>query len=85
MHSHTNVKFLKGIFRVVSSINVLKHHDRYIYHLLYFTYLLTYRLFTSWCKVLLEKITGSQLVKKYPDFMKPEVSLPRLQVPAICP
>jgi len=34
-------------------------------HLL--TYLLTY-LLTPWCRVLLEKLTGSQLVKKFPAF-----------------
>src|SRR5215470_14687799 len=31
------------------------------------TYLLTY-LLTPWCKVLLEKLTGLQLVKKFPAF-----------------
>ena len=30
-------------------------------------YLLTY-LFTPWCRVLLEKLTGVQLVKKFPEF-----------------
>ena len=32
-----------------------------------FTYLLTY-LLTPWCRVLLEKLTGLQLVKKFPTF-----------------
>ena len=31
------------------------------------TYLLTY-LFTPWSRVLLEKLTGSQLIKKFPAF-----------------
>jgi len=31
------------------------------------TYLLTY-LLTPWCRVLLEKLTGLQLVKKFPAF-----------------
>ena len=31
------------------------------------TYLLTY-LLTSWCRVLIEKLTGLQLVKKFPAF-----------------
>ena len=74
-----------GIFRVVSSINVLKPHDRYIYHLLYFTYWLIYWLTTSWYKYLIEKLTGSHLVKKYPHFMEPEISMPPLQVPTTCP
>jgi hypothetical protein len=35
---------------------------------------------------LLEKLTGSQLVKKFPPhFMEPEGSLPRLQEPATYP
>ena len=34
---------------------------------------------------LLETLIGSQLVKKFPYLMKPEVSLPRLQEPTICP
>jgi len=35
--------------------------------LLYFTYLFTYVL-TPWCRALLEKLTGLQLVKKFPAF-----------------
>ena len=35
--------------------------------LLIFTYLLTY-LLTPWCRVLLEKLNGLQLVKKFPAF-----------------
>jgi hypothetical protein len=38
---------------------------------LLFTYLLTYLftyLLTPWSRVLLEKLTGSQLVKKFPAF-----------------
>ena len=35
-------------------------------HLL--TYLLTYLLLTPWCRVLLEKLSGLQLVKKIPAF-----------------
>ena len=31
--------------------------------------------------VLLEKLTGSQLVKKFPAFMEPEGSLPHSQAP----
>jgi len=34
--------------------------------------------------VFLEKLTGSQLVKKFPHFMEPEGSLPHSQVPATC-
>ena len=48
------------------------------------TYLLTHSL-TQWSRVLLENLAGSHLVKKFPHFMEPEVSLPRLQKPATCP
>jgi hypothetical protein len=34
-----------------------------------------------WSRVL----TGSHLAKKFPHFIKPEVTLPHLQVPATCP
>ena len=42
-----------------------KNKNKYIIVLL--TYLLIY-LLTSWCRVLLEKLTGLQLVKKFPAF-----------------
>ena len=48
------------------------------------TYLLTY-LVTPWSRVLLEKLTGFQLVKEFPAFMEPVGLLPHLQVPATCP
>ena len=48
-----------------------------------FTYLLTH-LLTPWCRVLLEKLTGLQLVKKFPHFMEPESSLPHSQTSATC-
>ena len=48
------------------------------------TCLLTY-LLTPWGRVLLEKLTGFQLVKNFPAFMEPEGSLAHSQVPANCP
>ena len=48
------------------------------------TYLFTY-LLTPGSRVLLDKLTGFQLVKKFPDFAEPESSLPHAQVPATCP
>ena len=42
-------------------------------------------LITSWSRVLLQKLTGFQPVKKFPHFMEPEVSLQHSQVPATCP
>ena len=40
-------------------------------------------LVTPWCRVLLEKLTGLQLVKKFPAFHGG--SLPHSQAPATCP
>jgi len=42
------------------------------------SFLLTY-LLTPWSRVLLEKLTGLQLVKKFPHFMEPEGSSPHSQ------
>ena len=47
------------------------------------TYKLTY-LLTPWCRVLLEKLTGLQPVKKSPHFTEPEGSLPHSQTSATC-
>ena len=41
-------------------------------------------LLTPWYKVLFEQLTGLQLVKKFPAFHKPEVSLPHSQASATC-
>ena len=48
------------------------------------TDLLTY-LFTPWSRVLLEKPTSFQLVKKFPAFLEPESPSPYPQVLATCP
>ena len=48
------------------------------------THLLTY-LLTSWSKVLLEKLTGSQLVKNFPAFYGTRRFITALQKPTICP
>ena len=47
------------------------------------TYLLIY-LLTPYNRVLLEKLTGSQLVKIFPAFYETEYSLPSSQKPATC-
>jgi len=48
---------------------ILKFHKwvKLIVYTRVLTYLLTY-LLTPWCRVLLEKLTGLQLVKKFPAF-----------------
>ena len=38
-------------------------------------------LLTPWCRVLLEKLTGLQLVKKFPAFHKPPPPIPILDQP----
>jgi len=40
---------------------------------------------TPWSRALLEKLTGSQLVKRFSVFYETQGSLPHLQVPATCP
>jgi hypothetical protein len=40
---------------------------------------------TPWSRALFEKLSGSQLVKKFPAFMEPDGSLPYSQEPATCP
>jgi hypothetical protein len=40
---------------------------------------------TTNSRVLLEKLTGSQLVKKFSSFIDPECSLPQSQAPVTCP
>jgi len=47
-------------------------------------YLLTYVL-TPWSRVLLEKLTGSQIVKQFSAFMETESSIPPLQGSPTCP
>jgi hypothetical protein len=47
------------------------------------TYLLTY-LLISWSRVLLENLTGFQLVKKFPEFYTTRRFIPHSQVPASC-
>jgi hypothetical protein len=41
-------------------------------------------LLTPWSRILLEKLTILKLVKKSPNFMKPEGLLPHSQEPATC-
>ena len=48
-------------------------------HTILFTYLLT-----PWSRILLQKLSGLQLVKKFPHFLKPECSLPHSQMPSTC-
>jgi Mn-dependent DtxR family transcriptional regulator len=61
-----------------------KYKSTYIVHIYIYTYLLTY-LLTPWSRVVLEKLTGPQIVKKLSAFMEPEGSSPHSQVPATCP
>ena len=59
-------------------------HAKYLVFTYFLTYLITY-LLTPWSRVHLEELTVSKLVKKFPHFMKPEVSLQHSQMPTTCP
>ena len=45
----------------------------------------SWRNHTPWSRVLLEKVTSFQIVKKSPHYVEPEGSLRHSQVPATCP
>jgi hypothetical protein len=49
------------------------------------TYLLCTHLLTRWSRVLPEKLTGPQPVKKFPALMESERSLPHSLQPTTCP
>ena len=65
---------MDGEDRIFMSLRTLrKHSSEWTYDSTYYdkydeqVHVLTY-LFTPWCRVLLEKLTGLQLVKKFPAF-----------------
>ena len=60
------LSFHQALCRVFNYTHQHMHVYIYIY-LMLLTYLLTY-LLTPWCRVLLKKLTGFQLVKKVPAF-----------------
>jgi hypothetical protein len=70
LHTHSTLCYVTQIITCVIVMTI--------------TYLLTY-LLTPWNSVLLEKLTGLQLVKKFPAFYRTESSVPQSQVPATCP
>ena len=65
--SHTDGQFDKILSCCPRTQFLLFTSISYSTELVYITYLFTY-LFTPWCRVLLEKLTGLQLVKKFPAF-----------------
>jgi len=56
----------------------------YTYLLTYFTYLLTY-LLIPWSRVLLEKLTSFQLVKKFPAFYGTQRFITTVTSATTCP
>jgi len=56
-----------GIVTVILSGNMNGYSHMFGFLIWQENYLLTY-LLTAWCRVLLEKLTGLQLVKKFPAF-----------------
>ena len=66
MHGHLNVKFCYqyfGSYNIHQDIKAVLQHGAQLTQWTGRTYLLT-----PWCRVLLEKLTGLQLVKKFPTF-----------------
>jgi hypothetical protein len=77
MHSW-NIGNELSINTIQYPIRVRASKDTHIsYVIIFITYLLT-----PYSTVLLEKLPGLQLVKKFPAFMEPEGSLPHSQGPA---
>ena len=60
-HLSCRTAFVHGVNLAENVLSLLRANCFFIYHLL--TYLLT-----PWCRVLLEKLTGLQLIKKFPAF-----------------
>ena len=50
------------------SYDPFSHNHHYCDLPIYWTFLLYQSIYTPWCRVLLEKLTGLQLVKKFPSF-----------------
>ena len=75
------------IIHLLKPSTCFEHYEQYdVDHLKMSRVMLeTYYLLTPWSRVLLEKLTGLQLVKKFPHFMEPEGSSPHTQAQATCP
>ena len=68
---HSDMSLQNAVFRMLSFLSRISHCSSYP-----ISYLLTY-LLTPWCRVLLEKLIGLQLVKKFPAFLwNPKVHYP---------
>jgi hypothetical protein len=65
---------------------LVKHRDNFTFEFyLLLEVIMDSYITTPTCRVLLEKLTVTQLVKKFPTFIKPESSLPCSQQPATGP
>ena len=76
-HSFLPVLFITWYLH---KVKMWQHLLKYLITYLLLTYLLTYSL-TPWNTVLLGKLTGFQLVKKFPTLYGTKISLPHSQVP----
>jgi len=83
--------YIRGFLYLLIRVQLCKFIHTYLLTNLLtylFSYLLTYlltHLLTPWSRILLQRLTGSQLVKKKsPHFMESEGSLPHSQVLATC-
>jgi hypothetical protein len=77
-----NLKIFHGAFYKNVKMDAITYFD-----ILQFLQLRTWytSFLTPWSRVLIEKLTGSQPVKKFPAFMEPDGSLLHSQVPATFP
>ena len=75
IHTYITHTYIHIYIRTYIRTYIHAHIHTYITHTYIYTYVHTYihtyihtYLLTPWCRVLLEKLTGLQLVKKFPAF-----------------
>ena len=79
MHANINIHTIYILICLHMYMYITAHTHKYVQ-----TFILTY-IITPWTRVLLVKLTFSQLVKKFPVFYGSESSLPLLQELVSCP
>jgi len=81
---YTSLHFTQLHFTTLSDTSLLIYTSL-PFHLALRIYIYHVYLLTPCSRVLLQKLTGLQLVKKFLHFREPQGSLPHSQVPATCP
>ena len=64
---------------------ICREKSKYYFVLYFILYYILTDLLALWSRVLLEKLTGSELVNKFPHFMEPKVPLQHSKVPTTSP